>query len=361
MIALGLGAWSALEVGFAASDHAHRIHLADWLSSMVTNLTGVLAIAIATRIADRRVAQGAGRLAAYGSALFAGAATAACVQWEAHLWLHLHAWQVGPSVAAGTAIFVQTAIAFSEYLIWGSLFVFIHVNRRSALLSAEQLRAAQMRRAEARSRTLEWRFQALQARVEPQFLFGSLGRVRDLYESDPARGHAALGNLIAYLRRALPQLRVAAATLRQEVELAIAYLDVVREGSGEDLAVEIDVPDAAGTARMPTMVLLPLVNCLLPQANRLLPQGPASTAVSGKIRIGATRRAGRLRLELAGRCARDDAGRSGNDVGDDLHEVEERLAARYGDAWQLTIRPSADDGLLMILEIPHEPADGSHR
>ena len=354
VIALGLGAWSAFDVGFANPDPSHRVALGDWASSIVTNLTGLLAIVLATRVADRRVAQGAGRLGAYGSALLAGAAAAALAQLGAHQWLHLREWQVSTNSSAGIAILIQPFFAFCEYLVWGSLFIFIHVNRRGALLSAERLKAAQMRRVEARSRTLEWRFQALQARVEPQFLFRSLGRVRDLYESDPAQGHAALGKLIAYLRRALPQLREAASTLRQEVDLAIAYLDVIREGSGENLALEIEVPDVAGTARMPTMVLLPLVN-------RLLPQVPASTAVSGKIRIGATVRAGRLRIELACRGERDDAGRSGSDVGNDLHEVEERLAALYGDACQLTVRTSSDNGLQMILEIPHEPADGSHR
>lgn len=354
LIALGLGAWSAFDVGFAASTPFHRIALGDWLSSIVTNLMGLLGIVFATRIADRRVAQGGGTLAAYGSALLAGSAAAAFAQWGAHQWLHLREWQVSTNSTAGSAIVIQPFVAFCEYLVWGSLFIFIHVNRRSALLSAERLKAAQMMRSEARSRTLAWRFQALQARVEPQFLFRSLGRVRDLYESDPAKGHAALGKLIAYLRRALPQLRDEASTLRQEVDLAIAYLDVIREGSGEDFAVEVEVPDAMGMARMPTMVLLPLVN-------RLLPQRPASTAISGKIRIGAARRNGRLRLELTWRGEDDDAGHSRNDDGNDLREVEERLAVLYGDAWRLTVGTAADDGLRMILEIPHEPADGSHR
>ncbi|HSQ82570.1 MAG TPA: histidine kinase, partial [Casimicrobiaceae bacterium] len=354
VIALGLGAWSAFDVGFAASPPSHRIALGAWLSSIVTNLMGLLAIVFATRVADRRVAQGAGRLATYASALLAGSAAAAFAQLGAHQWLHLREWQVSTNSTAGIAMVIQPLVAFSEYLVWGSLFIFIHVNRRSALLSAERLKAAQMRRVEARSRTLEWRFQALQARVEPQFLFRSLGRVRDLYESDPAQGHAALGKLIAYLRRALPQLREAASTLRQEVDLAIAYLDVIREGSGENLALEIEVPDAVGRARMPTMVLLPLVN-------HLLPQGPASTAIPGKIHIGAATGAGRLRLEITWRGEDDEAGQSANRDGNDLHEVEERLAALYGDACQLTVRTSADDGLRMILEIPHEPADGSHR
>lgn len=354
VIALGLGAWSAFDVGFAAPAPSHRIALGAWLSSIVTNLMGLLAIVFATRVADRRVAQGAGRLAAYASALLAGAAAAALAQWGAHQWLHLRGWQVSINSPAGIAIVIQPFFAFCEYLVWGSLFIVIHVNRRSALLSAERLKAAQMRWAEARSRTLEWRFQALQARVEPQFLFRSLGRVRDLYESDPAKGHAALGTLIAYLRRALPQVREAASTLRQEVDLAIAYLDVIREGSGEDLAVEVQVPDAIGMARMPTMVLLPLLN-------RLLPQRPASTAISGKIRIGAASRAARLRLELAWRGGDDDAGHSGTHDDNDLREVEERLAALYGDAWLLTVRTSADDDLQVIMEIPHEPADRSHR
>ncbi len=87
-----------------------------------------------------------------------------------------------------------------ECLIWGSIIVWIYVNRRDALRAAARLNSAQVQRTETQRRTLESRLQALQARVEPQFLFSSLTQVHDLYESDPAKGRQVLGDLIAYLR-----------------------------------------------------------------------------------------------------------------------------------------------------------------
>src|SRR5206468_7152836 len=105
-----------------------------------------------------------------------------------------------------------------------------------ALLATARLNAAQVQRAETQRRTLESRLQVLQARVEPQFLFNTLAQVRELYESDPAKGGEMLGNLIVYLRAALPHLRESTSTLGQEMDLVTAYLNIMRVRLGERLA-----------------------------------------------------------------------------------------------------------------------------
>jgi sensor histidine kinase YesM len=76
----------------------------------------------------------------------------------------------------------------------------IYVNRRTARLAARRLYNAELARATSRRRTLESRLQAMQARVEPQFLFNTRAQVRELYVRDAGAAGRMLEDLIAYLR-----------------------------------------------------------------------------------------------------------------------------------------------------------------
>ena len=67
---------------------------------------------------------------------------------------------------------------------------------------------------------MEAQFSALNAQIEPHFLFNTLANVKRLYETAPERGRDMMGSLIAYLRAALPSMRQGMSTLGQELELA---------------------------------------------------------------------------------------------------------------------------------------------
>ena len=96
---------------------------------------------------------------------------------------------------------------------------------------------------------LESRLAAMQAQVEPQFLFNTLAQVERLYEIDPARAARMLDDLIAYLRAAMPLMRDTSSTVKQEIDLARAYLDIVRIRLGDRLAFAIEVPSDGGSRR----------------------------------------------------------------------------------------------------------------
>ena len=108
--------------------------------------------------------------------------------------------------------------------ILGGAATFVYTDRRRALAARARMHAAELERARAAKRTLESRLQAMQARVEPQFLFNTLAQVRDLYRADAALGERMLDELIAYLRAAMPKMRDTSSTVGQEIELVRAYL-----------------------------------------------------------------------------------------------------------------------------------------
>src|SRR5207244_943800 len=105
-----------------------------------------------------------------------------------------------------------------EAMIFATFGTFVYVSERTARLAVQRMRSAELARAAARRRTIESRLQAMQARVEPQFLFNTLARVRDLGDLDAEAGHRMLDELISYLRAALPHLRESTSTLGREAE-----------------------------------------------------------------------------------------------------------------------------------------------
>jgi LytS/YehU family sensor histidine kinase len=192
--------------------------------------------------------------------------------------------------------------------------------------------------------------QALQARIEPQFLFNTLVQVRELYKRDAVKGGEMLGDLIVYLRAALPHLRESSSTLGQEVELASAYLNIMRVRLGGRLAFDIDVPRAVHSACMPPMILLPLLD-------HALAHGLSSTTTGVTIRIAVQSSASKLRVEIADSGCGFAAGGSGRG----LRDIQDRLHALYGDKSRLAFGPADGHGTHAVMEIPHESTDGHHR
>ncbi|HEX4522925.1 MAG TPA: histidine kinase [Casimicrobiaceae bacterium] len=318
-----------------------------YVSGAVVNLLMAFCIMFTTLVADEHVARGAKRLPAYACAVAIGSAAAAFAQGQVHQWLHLRSWGDVSDIPAEVAA-TQPVSMFFEYLIWGSIIVFIYVNYRTALLATARMNAAQVRRADVQRRTLESQLQALQARVEPQFLFNTLAQVRSLYEIDAAKGGQMLGDLIVYLRAALPHLRDSTSTLERELTLVGAYLNIVQVRLGGHLVFAIDVPRSAHSARMPPMIMLPLLDQAL--------NGASSSSAASTIRITANTSASKLRVEIGG----SDGAFTGDGCRAVLGDIQKRLRAIYGASGNLAFGPASGNGRA-IIEIPYEPTDGRNR
>jgi histidine kinase len=346
-IMVALDIWLLFDIAFAGRRQMPSGEAV--VSGAIINLAMAFYIMAAALVADEFVARGARRLPAYTSAVVIGSAAGALVQWAIHRWLHLAA--RFPSVDELQQLqLIHVPIVFFEYLIWGSIIVFIYVNGRTALLAAARLNEAQVQRADSQRRTLESRLQALQARVEPQFLFDTLLRVRELYESNPARGSQMLDELIVYLRAALPHLRDSASILQQELKLVRAYMNIMRVRLSTPLVFDIVASQAELCARVPSMIILPLINQLVGTS--------APSAGSRTIRFEAHAEVDRLRLQLSSneRCLVTEI------PSDMVTAIRDRLHALFGDRGKLDFRSSPlSPATTLVIEIPYEPTDRSDR
>ncbi|RZL35320.1 MAG: sensor histidine kinase [Rubrivivax sp.] len=98
----------------------------------------------------------------------------------------------------------------------------------------------------------------LQSRIQPHFLFNTLNSAIALVQIDPARAEGVLEDLAELFRVALADSS-ASVTLAEEVELAKRYLAIEQIRFGERLRVTWQLDPAASAARLPPLLLQPLV------------------------------------------------------------------------------------------------------
>jgi hypothetical protein len=193
--------------------------------------------------------------------------------------------------------------------------------------------AAEMQRAQLR---------LLRAQIEPHFLFNSLAVVRALARNDRDGTVDLLDNLIRYFTAALPRLSENEVPLAQEMQLVDAYLAIYRARMGTRLEYEIAVPEELAQRRVPSMMLLTLVE-------NSLKHGVSPAVEGGVIHVSAAHEAHALRLVVA------DSGR-GLDVrqgrGAGLANVRQRLLMMYGPGATLSLRRAEPQGVVASIVLP---------
>ena len=102
------------------------------------------------------------------------------------------------------------------------------------------------------------RLEELQARIRPHFLFNTLNSAIALVREEPAKAETMLEDLSELFRSALadPDESV---TLADEIALAGRYLAIEQVRFGERLRVRWDIDGAGSDARLPPLLLQPLV------------------------------------------------------------------------------------------------------
>ncbi len=250
-----------------------------------------------------------------------------------------------------TSDMYRIGIGAALVLILLPLFILAVITKFFADRSRVSQRVAEAKRKEAEyhrmsQQVTEAKLAALQAQVEPHFLYNTLASVQALTEVDPAKASEMTGHLIQYLRNALPKMRESVSTVGQEVELVRAYLSILKMRMGERLAFDIDVPENLMALPFPPLMLPSLVE-------NAIKHGLEPQREGGTVRIGASLEGGRLRVVVAD-TGRGFAETLGSGVG--LANIRERLAALYGGAARFTLEGNSPRGVVATIEVP---ADGT--
>ncbi len=233
-------------------------------------------------------------------------------------------------------------------LVFIPLFILLAVAKFFIDRSRAAQRMAELKRKEAEyhrmsQQVTEAKLSALQAQVEPHFLYNTLASVQALTEVDPQKANDMTGHLIQYLRNALPKMRESVSTIGQEVELVRAYLNILQMRMGKRLTFEIAVPPELMERPFPPLMLPSLVE-------NSIKHGLEPQREGGEVRITAEESNGRLRLAVSDTGRGFGESTAGGGVG--LTNIRERLAAMYGADAQLTLVAREPRGVVATIEVP---------
>src|SRR5437899_3088900 len=214
---------------------------------------------------------------------------------------------------------------------------------------AKAAEAQEVAEAESLQRqVVEARMAAMQAQVEPHFLFNTLASIDHLIEVDPPRASRMQKNFIALLRASMPAMRESAATLGRELQVVRPYLEILKVRMEDRLRAEINVAEGLYSADFPPMVLQSLVENAIKHGLEPKPEG-------GALRVEAEVAHGKLVVSVAdtgvgfGRAA--TAG-----TGTGLNSIRERLKLIYGPQAELRIAANSPTGTRVSVVVPYKTA-----
>src|SRR5438067_4595569 len=216
------------------------------------------------------------------------------------------------------------------------------IQRRRLDAVTAALRERELDHERARKMALEARLGALEARLQPHFMFNTLNAISALTEEDPAQAERTVERLAALLRFSLDATERGLVPLAHELKIVADYLEIERTRFGERLSYVLDVAADAAACEVPPLAVQTLVENSVKHAIAPRPQG-------GRIRVEADVADAQLRV----RVWDDGPGFTTAAIrpGHGLDNVQGRLAARFGPAAGLTVG-QRDGGAVVTLSLP---------
>ncbi len=219
-------------------------------------------------------------------------------------------------------------------------------------------RRRELREAHLQTSLTQAELRALQAQINPHFLFNTLNTIADLIAVEPEKAELMTERLAEVFRYVLAQSEARLISVREEFDFLQTYLAIEQVRFGERLQVEMTMEPAAATALIPSLLLQPLVE-------NAVKHGLSPKREGGRLRIQAARENDCLRLTV------EDDGIGWNDsraanrtggAGVGLKNVRERLQAVYEGRAELRIESVPGKGTQIHIIIPtHEAENTAHR
>jgi len=199
------------------------------------------------------------------------------------------------------------------------------------------------------ARLAQARLQLLNMQLQPHFLFNTLNTIAELVHDDAETADRMITDLSELLRRTMAIGTSSDVSLATELDLLALYLSLQSARFGDRLKVSMVIDDAARDARVPMLLLQPIVE-------NAVRHGLARHVNAGAIKIVASRAASDLILEVTddGPGVIDD----GIHEGIGLANTRARLEALYPRAASLTLSNAQGGGARVSVRLPFRVKNG---
>jgi signal transduction histidine kinase len=213
-----------------------------------------------------------------------------------------------------------------------------------------QYRERQLAAARLEAQLSAARLDSLRTQLQPHFLFNSLHSIASLARAGDTAGVVRLISGFSDLLRSLLESEASHHSLRQELELVDRYLDIQRVRFGDRLRATIDASAEAAAARVPMLIVQPIVE-------NSLRHGFARRIEPGRVAVRARRDGSALVIEVEDDGEGLPAGfRLDAGSGTGLRNVASRLRGEFGPQQALEVASVPTGGVRVTIRLPYSHA-----
>jgi two-component system, LytTR family, sensor kinase len=247
-----------------------------------------------------------------------------------------------PTISLNVLVLFFVVKLNSNIFIYWAILAVVH-----AVTYYRRLREREIRSTQLEAKLAQTQLQVLKMQLHPHFLFNTLNAISALIHKDVDLADRMIARLGDLLRATLENANRQEVSLRQELDFIDPYLEIEKARFGPRLTIQLHIDPAALDARVPNLILQPLVE-------NAVRHGIAPRATPGKIAIHACRENGFLRLQVED----DGPGLPPGAApcqGIGLSTTRARLEKLYGAEQHLSLRNRREGGLVVDVTIPfHE-------
>jgi two-component system, LytTR family, sensor kinase len=345
LIWLGIGLFSAVQEVLVMRAEGRpsswtRLFAALLLSWLVWVLATPLVLRLARQYPPLRLRPISTWLIHFAAWAIIGPVSAA---WEAWLVVALNPMLKSPPPGPFRTLWLQTL--YDELLLYLSVYAAI-LALSYILESKERLIRQQIETARLNEQFSKAQLDALRRQIEPHFLFNALHAIAGLVREK--RNDAAvtmIAGLSEFLRKVVDTSDRHEVPLGEEVQFLQKYLEIQKVRFAERLQLSVDIPEELFAARVPSLILQPIVE-------NSIKHGIAKEARGGLIRVTACRSDGWLTLRVYndGPGLPEDLQNTQSGIG--IANLRSRLRAMFGDAFEVSLRNHAA-GVEVVVSVPY--------
>ena len=246
------------------------------------------------------------------------------------------------STPGGLQFLSSILLTFSLLVAWSALYYSINYY---LILEEQSDRLLRLEHQASSAQLAMLRYQ-----LNPHFLFNTLNSISTLVLlKQTERANAMLSRLSSFLRYTLVNEPTGSVTVAQEVETLKLYLEIEKMRFEERLRPRFEIDPSVSRARLPSLLLQPLVENAIKYA--VTPQEEGAD-----IEISARRDIDRVVITVSdtGPGAEDHWVKAQQSTGVGLANIRDRLAQAYGPDHRFDTESNGNGGFRVTIEIPFQ-------